>query len=69
MHALLSMHGYICAACVIIDCGLGECRKGQGFSYTCECQPGYVNFLDQTYLPCVKNCMCSGRYICSPFEL
>ncbi|NP_001145634.1 uncharacterized protein LOC100279121 precursor [Zea mays] len=69
--SLFSLRGIpLTDPCVIIDCGLGECRKGQGFSYTCECQPGYVNFLDQTYLPCVKNCSfgsdCSKQGIAPP---
>lgn len=44
------------AACVAINCGPGECKKGDGFSYSCECHPGYVNFLNLTGFPCVKKC-------------
>ncbi|XP_039780636.1 neurogenic locus notch homolog protein 3-like [Panicum virgatum] len=42
--------------CVAINCGAGECKRGEGLSYTCECQEGYVNFLNLTAFPCVKNC-------------
>ncbi|KAL6641097.1 hypothetical protein ACP70R_019278 [Stipagrostis hirtigluma subsp. patula] len=42
--------------CVAINCGPGECKKGEGFTYRCECQPGYVNLLNLTAFPCVKNC-------------
>ncbi|PUZ38981.1 hypothetical protein GQ55_9G240700 [Panicum hallii var. hallii] len=41
--------------CVAINCGPGECKRGEGLSYSCECQPGYVNFLNLTAFPCVKN--------------
>ncbi|XP_072146556.1 uncharacterized protein [Setaria viridis] len=56
--------------CVAINCGPGECKKGDGFSYSCECQPGYVNFLNLTAFPCVKNCVfgtdCSRLGIAPP---
>ncbi|CAN6323947.1 unnamed protein product [Urochloa humidicola] len=43
--------------CVAINCGPGECKKGDDlFSYSCECEQGYVNFLNLTAFPCVKNC-------------
>ena len=47
------------AACVAINCGAGECKRGEGLSYTCECQEGYVNLLNLTAFPCVKNCTCN----------
>nr|CAB3494663.1 unnamed protein product [Digitaria exilis] len=43
--------------CVAVNCGPGECKRGEGLSYSCECQDGYVNFLNSTSFPCVKNCV------------
>ncbi|KAL6883654.1 hypothetical protein ACP4OV_011068 [Aristida adscensionis] len=44
--------------CVFVDCGQGkgECVHGEGWSYQCQCHPGYVNMLNLTALPCMKNC-------------
>ncbi|KAF8672780.1 hypothetical protein HU200_049231 [Digitaria exilis] len=43
--------------CVAVNCGPGECKRGEGLSYSCKCQDGYVNFLNSTSFPCVKNCV------------
>ncbi|XP_039832612.1 uncharacterized protein LOC120693267 [Panicum virgatum] len=43
--------------CVAINCGPGECKRGEGLSYSCVCEQGYVNFLNLTAFPCVKNCV------------
>ncbi|CAL4925074.1 unnamed protein product [Urochloa decumbens] len=43
--------------CVAINCGPGECKKGEGFSYSCDCDSGYANFLNLTAFPCVKSCV------------
>uniref|UniRef100_A0A0E0M7S2 EGF-like domain-containing protein n=1 Tax=Oryza punctata TaxID=4537 RepID=A0A0E0M7S2_ORYPU len=43
--------------CVAINCGPGgECVKDEGLSYHCACSPGYVNMLNLTMFPCIKNC-------------
>ncbi|XP_015697276.1 protein jagged-1b-like isoform X2 [Oryza brachyantha] len=43
--------------CVFVSCGdEGQCVKDQGFSYHCACKPGYVNMLNLTMFPCIKNC-------------
>ncbi|XP_004986621.1 fibropellin-3-like [Setaria italica] len=50
--------------CAVVSCGAGgACKTGGAalFSYTCECQPGYANLLNQTALPCVKNCSVPSR--------
>ncbi|CAN6288169.1 unnamed protein product [Urochloa humidicola] len=49
-------------ACDVVSCGKGgACKTGDlPFSYSCECQPGYANLLNQTALPCVNNCF-SGK--------
>ncbi|KAJ1295515.1 hypothetical protein BS78_01G230100 [Paspalum vaginatum] len=60
--------------CVAINCGDGgDCRKGQGlfnFTYSCDCHPGYVNFLNLTEFPCIKPCAfgseCSKLGIAGP---
>ncbi|CAN6299380.1 unnamed protein product [Urochloa humidicola] len=56
--------------CVAVNCGPGQCKKGTGWNYTCECDEGYVNFLNLTAFPCVKNCVfgmdCAGRGITLP---
>ncbi|CAN6293515.1 unnamed protein product [Urochloa humidicola] len=56
--------------CVAINCGPGQCKKGTGWNYTCECDQGYVNFLNLTAFPCVKNCVfgmdCASRGILPP---
>ena len=46
------------AACLVVNCGSGDCKKGDGLSYTCECHPGSSNLLNLNMLPCMKNCMC-----------
>ncbi|GJM84595.1 hypothetical protein PR202_ga00279 [Eleusine coracana subsp. coracana] len=45
--------------CVAVNCGPGgTCKHGSApFSYTCECQPGYVNVFNLTAFPCVKHCV------------
>uniref|UniRef100_A0A0D3HDR2 EGF-like domain-containing protein n=1 Tax=Oryza barthii TaxID=65489 RepID=A0A0D3HDR2_9ORYZ len=43
--------------CVAVNCGPGgQCVKEEGFSYHCACSPGFVNMLNLTELPCIKNC-------------
>ncbi|XP_066341699.1 uncharacterized protein [Miscanthus floridulus] len=42
--------------CVFVNCGSGECKKGDGMSYTCVCQQGCTNLLNLNMLPCMKNC-------------
>ncbi|KAL6641096.1 hypothetical protein ACP70R_019277 [Stipagrostis hirtigluma subsp. patula] len=42
--------------CVAVNCGRGGgCKEGGagGFSYRCECQPGFANLLNDTSLPCI----------------
>ncbi|OEL36272.1 hypothetical protein BAE44_0002709 [Dichanthelium oligosanthes] len=58
-------------SCAAVNCGPGKCKNGEGWmSYTCECDPGYVNLLNLTALPCVKNCVfgldCSRLGIAPP---
>uniref|UniRef100_A0A0E0IS70 EGF-like domain-containing protein n=1 Tax=Oryza nivara TaxID=4536 RepID=A0A0E0IS70_ORYNI len=44
-------------SCVAVNCGPGgQCVKEEGFSYHCACSPGFVNMLNLTELPCIKNC-------------
>ncbi|KAF2913622.1 hypothetical protein DAI22_10g099100 [Oryza sativa Japonica Group] len=44
-------------SCVAVNCGPGGQRvKEEGFSYHCACSPGFVNMLNLTELPCIKNC-------------
>uniref|UniRef100_A0A0D9XJS8 EGF-like domain-containing protein n=1 Tax=Leersia perrieri TaxID=77586 RepID=A0A0D9XJS8_9ORYZ len=42
--------------CVAINCGPGQCVKDEGLNYHCACEPGFVNMLNLTGLPCIKNC-------------
>ncbi|OQU91753.1 hypothetical protein SORBI_3001G243732 [Sorghum bicolor] len=42
--------------CLVVNCGSGDCKKGDGLSYTCECHPGSSNLLNLNMLPCMKNC-------------
>ncbi|OEL22815.1 hypothetical protein BAE44_0016166 [Dichanthelium oligosanthes] len=46
------------AACVVVNCGPGECKKDEGFHYHCECEAGFANMLNDTKFPCVDdNCL------------
>lgn len=42
--------------CHWADCGGGSCNKTSPFRYSCNCQEGYYNLLNQTAFPCFKQC-------------
>ncbi|XP_059293675.1 uncharacterized protein LOC132046874 isoform X2 [Lycium ferocissimum] len=42
--------------CHWADCGGGSCNKTSAVTYSCNCQEGYYNLLNQTAFPCVKDC-------------
>ncbi|XP_055811914.1 uncharacterized protein LOC129881831 [Solanum dulcamara] len=42
--------------CHWADCGGGSCNKTSPFTYSCDCQEGYYNLLNQTGFPCFKEC-------------
>ncbi|XP_059293364.1 uncharacterized protein LOC132046672 [Lycium ferocissimum] len=42
--------------CHWADCGGGSCNKTSSVTYSCDCQEGYYNLLNQTAFPCLKKC-------------
>lgn len=42
--------------CHWADCGGGSCNKTSAMTYSCDCQEGYYNILNQTAFPCYKEC-------------
>lgn len=42
--------------CHWAECGGGSCNKISPVTYSCDCQEGYYNLLNQTAFPCFKEC-------------
>ncbi|WOK91566.1 hypothetical protein Cni_G00257 [Canna indica] len=42
--------------CLLSYCGGGTCVKTSTFGHRCDCQEGFSNLLNQTSLPCYRDC-------------
>ncbi|KAG6520814.1 hypothetical protein ZIOFF_017875 [Zingiber officinale] len=43
--------------CMWSFCGRGRCARTTSFGHRCECKEGFSNLLNDTNLPCLKECV------------
>ncbi|XP_057816903.2 uncharacterized protein LOC131030209 [Cryptomeria japonica] len=50
--------------CSASACGEGgSCQLTSNFSYVCKCSEGYVNLLNSTAAPCIRECKISASFL------